>query len=118
MTTRPRRSIRRWRRLSGVNQSITRIRVQLNNFNHTFPDDVDIILEGARGQKAIVMSDAGGGTDVSDLQLIFDSVAPLSAILPDNGTTTAGTFRAVNYANDNGPLTSTFPAPFPAPPMH
>ncbi len=101
--------------ISGVNQSITRIRVQLNNFTHTFPDDVDIILEGPQGQKAIVMSDAGGGADVSNLQMIFDSVAPLSAILPDEGVTTAGTFRAVNYGNGAGVFTDTFPAPFPAP---
>ncbi len=101
--------------VSGVNQSITRVRVQLNNFTHTFPDDVDVILEGPQGQKAIVMSDAGGGADVSNLQLTFDSVAPLSAILPDEGVTTAGTFRAVNYGNGAGIFTDTFPAPFPAP---
>ncbi len=101
--------------ISGVNQSITRVRVQLNNFTHTFPDDVDIILEGPQGQRAMVMSDAGGGGDVTNLQLTYDSVAPLSSILPDDALLTTGTFRAVNYGDSSSIFTDTFPAPFPAP---
>ncbi|MBP6004013.1 MAG: hypothetical protein KA746_11310, partial [Pyrinomonadaceae bacterium] len=101
--------------VSGVNPSITRVRVQLNNFTHTFPDDVDVILEGPQGQKAMIMSDAGGGGDITNLQMIFDSTAALSAVLPDEATLTAGTFRAVNYGNTTSVFTDTFPAPFPAP---
>ncbi|MBK6750799.1 MAG: CSLREA domain-containing protein [Acidobacteria bacterium] len=101
--------------VSGVNTSITRVRVQLNNFSHTFPDDVDIILEGPQGQRAMVMSDAGAGIDVNGQTLTFDSTAALSAVLPDELPLTTGTFRAANYGNTPTLFTDTFPAPFPAP---
>jgi CSLREA domain-containing protein len=80
---------------------------------HTFPDDVDVILEGPQGQRAMLMSDAGGGADVSGVNLTFD---PTSAnALPDETALSAGAFRPANYGNSASVFTDTFPAPFPAP---
>jgi len=61
--------------ISGVTASITRVRVQLTGLTHTFPDDLDIIQEGPQGQRAMLMSDAGGGADVSGINLTFDPTA-------------------------------------------
>jgi CSLREA domain-containing protein len=102
--------------ISGVSPAtVTRVRVQLTGLTHTFPDDVDVILEGPQGQRAMLMSDAGGGDDVSGINLLFD---PTSAnILPDTSppALAGGTFRPANYGNTSTILTDTFPAPFPAP---
>src|SRR6185295_5120728 len=63
--------------------TITNLTVTLNNFSHTFPDDVDIMLVGPGGQNAIIMSDVGNGIAVSNL--------------PDNGTLVSGTFKPTNF---------------------
>ena len=86
------------------------MRVRLSNIGHTFPDDMDVLLVGPTGQNAIIMSDVGGGTDVSFLTLTLDDAA--ASDLPDNGPLVAGTFRPTNIgigADDS------FPAPAPAP---
>jgi len=67
--------------ITGVTPSITRVRVQLTGLTHTFPDDLDIILEGPQGQRAMLMSNAGGGADVSGINLTFDPTA--ATVLPD-----------------------------------
>ena len=43
--------------------------VTLNDLSHTFPDDIDVLLVGPTGADAILMSDAGGGADVSNIDL-------------------------------------------------
>ncbi|HEX9960739.1 MAG TPA: proprotein convertase P-domain-containing protein, partial [Pyrinomonadaceae bacterium] len=85
---------------------IDKVTVKLNNFTHTFPGDVDIMLVGPAGQNVMLMSDAGGGTDVNGITLTFDDAAanPLPATL------VSGTFKPTNI-DTNDP----FPAPAPAP---
>ena len=41
--------------------------VKLNTLTHTFPADTDILMVGPGGQNAIIMSDVGGGDDVSGI---------------------------------------------------
>jgi len=83
--------------------------VTLNGLSHTFPDDVDVLLVSPSGQKVVIMSDAGGGTDVTGVTLTLDDAA--ATALPDGTVLTTGTFRPANYAP-----AETFPAPAPAPP--
>jgi subtilisin-like proprotein convertase family protein len=91
--------------------TVTKVQVKLFNFTHTFPDDVDIVLVGPGGRRAMVMSDAGGGTDVNNLIMTFD---PTSAnILPDETALSTGTTRPANYVNVIGTATDNFPAPGP-----
>ncbi len=101
--------------VTGVTPSLTRLRVQLTSFTHTFPDDVDIILEGPQGQRAVLMSDAGAGIDVSGIDLIFDPNS--TNVLPNDLQLATGTTKPANYSNDTGgtDLLDTFPAPFAAP---
>ncbi|MCZ8223612.1 MAG: proprotein convertase P-domain-containing protein, partial [Microcystis sp. LE19-84.1B] len=61
--------------LSGVNGTITGVTVTLYNINHTYPDDIDILLVGPQGQTVILMSDVGGSTDLSGINLTFDDNA-------------------------------------------
>lgn len=93
----------------GVNPAIvTRVEVSLNGFSHTFPDDVDIVLVGPQGQRAVLMSDAGGGSAVSNLNLTFAPTA--TSAIPDSNGLTTGIFRAGNY---EAAVADNFPAPGP-----
>lgn len=100
--------------VSGVNPAtVTKVQVILNGFSHSFPDDVDIILVGPQGQRAVLMSDAGGSDDVVGLQLSFSQTA--ATPIPDETTLTSAQFRPANYENGNGVFTDNFPGPSPAP---
>ncbi|MCA2541123.1 MAG: proprotein convertase P-domain-containing protein, partial [Microcystis sp. M54BS1] len=92
--------------LSGVNGTITGVTVTLYNINHTYPDDIDILLVGPQGQTVILMSDVGGSTDLSGINLTFDDNAVNS--LPDDTAIASGTYKPTNI--DTGD-TFTTPAP-------
>lgn len=95
--------------VSGVTASIRKARVQLYGLIHTFPDDIDMLLVGPGGQNAIIMSDVGGGADLSSVILNLDDAAANS--LPDNSQIVSGTFKPTNISDG----ADTFPAPAPAP---
>jgi subtilisin-like proprotein convertase family protein len=88
---------------------IEKVTVTLSGIEHTFPDDIDMLLVGPGGQKVMLMSDAGGSLDVNGLNLTFDDAAASS--LPGSAQLVSGTFKPSNYAP-----AETLPAPAPAPP--
>jgi Ca2+-binding RTX toxin-like protein/subtilisin-like proprotein convertase family protein len=94
--------------VSGVTGNITNLTVTLNNVSHTFPDDIDILLVGPGGQTVLLMSDAGGSSDLNNVTLTFDDSA--AASLPDGSQITAGTYKPSNF----GSSSDTFDAPAPA----
>ncbi|HEY0407348.1 MAG TPA: VCBS repeat-containing protein [Pyrinomonadaceae bacterium] len=94
--------------VSGLTGTISNITVTLNNLNHTFPDDLDIMLVGPTGANLLVMSDAGGSVDVSNTTLTFDDAA--AASITDGGPLGSGTFKPSQFVAGD-----TFPAPAPAP---
>ena len=95
--------------VAGVTGTVSTVSVTLNGFNHTFPDDVDILLVGPGGQRFIIMSDAGGGADAVNANITLSDAA--TNLLPDSTVITSGTFRPTNYGTGD-----TFPAPAPAGP--
>jgi subtilisin-like proprotein convertase family protein len=92
--------------ISGVTGTVSKVTAKLTGFSHTFPSDVDILLVGPGGQKIILMSDVGGGTDAVNANITFDDSAPAIG-----AAVVAGTFRPTN--SGTGDL---FPAPAPAAP--
>ena len=94
--------------VSGLTGTISKVTVTLNNINHTFPDDIDVLLVGPTGANAILMSDAGGATDANNVTLVFDDAAATS--LSDTGALTSGTFKPTSH-----PPVDAFPPPAPAP---
>ena len=99
--------------VSGLTGTIADVNVTINGLSHTFPDDIDILLVGPGGQKIILISDAGGPHDVTNLTMTFDDEAPS---FPSNGNTLVnGLFKPVNYTGNGGP-NDVFPAPAPAGP--
>ena len=84
--------------------TVQKVTATLTGLTHTFPSDVDILLVGPGGQKVILMSDVGGGGDVSNLTLTFDDSGPPLG----TGTLISGTFKPTDV--DSGE-TWTAPAP-------
>ena len=57
--------------VSGVNGTLAGIRVKIDRLSHTYPSDLDIMLEGPQGQKILLMSAAGGSLDADAVSFDF-----------------------------------------------
>ena len=53
--------------------------VKIYGLTHTFPDDIDLLLVGPGGQNAIIMSDVGGSTAVSNVSFTIADGNPAIA---------------------------------------
>ncbi len=95
--------------VSGLSGTISKVTVGLNNLNHTFPSDVDMLLVGPGGQSFIILSDVIGGTDWVNINYTLDDDA--AVVIPGTGAPASGTFKPTNYGTGDG-----FPAPAPAAP--
>ena len=95
--------------VSGVTGTVSKITVSLFGLNHTFPDDIDMLLVGPGGQKVLILSDVGTTNDVVGVNLVLDDAA--AASLPDSGQFVSGTFKPTNIGTGD-----LFPAPAPASP--
>jgi subtilisin-like proprotein convertase family protein len=92
--------------VSGISGTVTKVTASISGLSHTFPGDVDILLAGPAGQRIILMSDVGSGTDAINANLTFDDAFPAIG-----ATVVSGTFRPTNSGTGD-----TFPAPAPATP--
>ncbi|HEX8248194.1 MAG TPA: hypothetical protein VF599_08495, partial [Pyrinomonadaceae bacterium] len=81
--------------VSGISGSLSKVTVNIPNFSHTSPDDVDLMLVAPNGRRIVLMSDVGGNTEVGGLNLTFDDTA--AANLPDNAPLVSGTFKPTNF---------------------
>ena len=110
--------------VAGLTGTITKVKVSFE-VTSTWPDDLDILLVGPSGAKTLLVSDGGGGGNISNRTFTFDQAA--ATAFPDDGTddmpVPAGTYIPVNYAGfvtpepggqDNFPMAGGLQA-FPAP---
>lgn len=89
---------------------VTKVRATLVGLSHTFPGDIDMILQGPTGATVMLMSDAGeNGVPVSGANITFDDDAPTGV----PATVVSGTFKPTNIS---GLGDDVFPAPAPAGP--
>jgi len=86
---------------------ITDVNLILRDFSHELPENVDVML-ALGNRRAIVMGDAGDGTDAVNIDLVLDDQA--AADLPEGADLVGGTFRPANLTGAD-----PFPAPAPAP---
>ena len=94
--------------VSGLSNVLTDVTVKLNDVDHAYPDDIDLLLAGPNGEKVLLMSDAGGDIDLADTDITFSDVA--AGALPDQGAIASGTYRPSDYSGGG----DTFPgAPLP-----
>ena len=82
--------------VSGLTGTVSKVTVTLA-ITSTFPDDIDILLVGPTNAKSLVISDAGGSGDHTNVTYTFDQTA--ATAFPDGGTTviTPGTYKPANY---------------------
>lgn len=92
--------------VTGLSGKISKVTVALNNLSHTFPDDMDLLLISPSGQGMILMSDAGGNTDITNATILFDDTG---LQLPDASAIASGTYKPADY----GGLQDLFPSPAP-----
>ncbi|QUV84412.1 S8 family serine peptidase [Chloracidobacterium aggregatum] len=97
--------------VSGITAPITKVTVTINNFNHTWPNDVGVALRGPGGQICVLFNNAiGGSGGVTNRTYTFDQTAPP---LPLTGFPPSGT-----YSPNNNGGSRTFAAPLPPPPYN
>ncbi|MFN9324650.1 MAG: proprotein convertase P-domain-containing protein, partial [Flavobacteriales bacterium] len=91
--------------VSGLPTSgVTVKQVLINGFSHTWPDDVDVLLQSPTGTNVTIMSDAGSGTDVVNVSYVFqDGATSMNLTQNLSGT----------YAPFNDATADTYPAPGP-----
>ncbi len=95
--------------VTGVEGSVQTVEVRCHGFSHTRPDDVDVLLVAPGGQKALVLSDAGGSTAVEDVDLDLSDSA--GSHVPNSGPLVTATYRPSNFGTGD-----LFPEPAPAAP--
>jgi uncharacterized repeat protein (TIGR01451 family) len=98
--------------VSGVTSAVFKVTATLRNINHDYPDDIDIILVGPRGQKVYLMSDCGLDNALVDVTITLDDEAAQALPDSDPPIVNNGTYRPSNY----GTLSDDFPPPAPPPP--
>ena len=91
--------------VSGLTGPITDVNVSINGLTHSFTADIDVLLVGPAGQKIFLMSDTGGTSDVTNINLTLDDEA--GSDLPSSALS-SGTFKPTNLGGDD-----SFPAPAP-----
>ena len=55
--------------VAGIIAPIGQVRVTLYNINHTYPDDIQVMLVSPDDQAVLLMSNAGGGTAITNVTL-------------------------------------------------
>ena len=94
---------------------ISKVTVTLTNVNHTYPDDIDMLLVGPAGQSTLLMSHCGGGGQLNDVSLTFDDSALNYLLLPHcPARLLSGTFKPTQnqIGSVSFPSTNTaFPPP-------
>jgi subtilisin-like proprotein convertase family protein len=93
--------------VSGLKAPIADVDVSLNSLTHPTASDLDILLVGPNGQKALIMSDTGD--DAQNDSLTFSDEA--SERLPSTDNLVSGTFQPTD--DDYTPAPDVFVAPAP-----
>jgi subtilisin-like proprotein convertase family protein len=88
--------------------------VTLNGVTHTFPDDIDILLQSPTGVNVVLMSDVGGSAAISNANYTFSDAAPTG--MADAAFNPSGTYKPTNFVTPDtwvapGPGSFTQAAP-------
>ena len=94
--------------VSGAPGTVTDVDVLLNGYSDPVPSSVDLLLVGPTGQRAVIMSDAGGLLPIIDTDLVVDDEAALA--MPATAMT-SGSYQPTDL--DVDPHPDVFPAPAP-----
>ncbi|MFL6245050.1 MAG: kelch repeat-containing protein, partial [Thermoanaerobaculia bacterium] len=93
--------------VAGVSGTISKVTVSLTGYSHDFAQDVDMLLVAPNGTAIVLMSDAGGTSAVSGVDLKFDDSANALPAIPFP----SGTYRPTNINDGDGGDGYAPPAP-------
>jgi hypothetical protein len=82
--------------VAGFSGLTTKVTATFKDLSHTWPDDLDFMLEGPGGVRVMLMSDAGFDFDLTGFTLTFDDAA--ASPLPDATAISAGTYQPTDHA--------------------
>lgn len=85
--------------VTGLTGQVTNVTATLTGVSHTFPSDIDVLLVGPSGQNVVLLADQGAGTDITNVNLTFDS----AALNPVPTPIVSGTFRPTGGTFDGTP---------------
>lgn len=99
--------------VAGVTGVVSKVTVTLNGLNHTWLEDLSVLLLAPNGQQVMLFSGAGRDCNVHSATLTFDDAA--AAPLPVAGPIASGTYQPNNYVTNlttitgvpDGPHTDT-----------
>jgi hypothetical protein len=93
-------------------ETVSSVEVVINLFKHERPDDVDMLLVSPRGEKIMLMSDAGGITGVPPpmpppVQYLTIHFTQSALAIPDDDELFSWSYSPANYG---APVENSFPA--------
>jgi subtilisin-like proprotein convertase family protein len=94
--------------IGGRTGTVTKVRVVINGFSDTRPDDVDMLLVGPTGASFIILSDVGGTSAGGPVTITLDDAA--ASFLSDGGALSTGTFKPTNESTAQDPFSAPAPA--------
>src|SRR5215203_2010973 len=97
--------------ISGAQGIVTDVDVEIDGLSHGYAQDLDVLLVGPAGQRALIMSDDGGSSPLSEVDLVLDDEA--SAPIPPSSQIGSGSYRPGNNTASDGGDPDDFPAPAP-----
>lgn len=93
--------------VTGMRGPVSRVTATLDGFQHTAPDDVDVLLVSPTGKKVLLLSDTGGRNPVTNVRLTFDQTG---RVLGDDAPLTSGVYQPANYESTADSFASDAPA--------
>jgi subtilisin-like proprotein convertase family protein len=96
--------------VSGVVGTVSSVTVTLLGLAHQYPADIDLLLVGPTGTNVLLMSNCGGGNEITNVILTFDDAA--ATYLPDSGQITSGSYIPTGH----GSIYENFAPPAPVGP--
>jgi hypothetical protein len=98
--------------VSGLpSQAVVRVQVVVS-LTHSFPRDVDMLVQAPSGERIVLMADVGGNTPVTGLVMVFDDCAASSVPLNSLAQTTRVAYRPTGAGPvRSGPPLIGLPAP-------
>lgn len=91
--------------VAALGGTITSVKVTINGFSHTFPDDVGMVLVGPTGAALLIQDGAGDDPDMVNVTYTLVDGSPA---LPSLTAWTAGNYKPTTYFTGD-----SFPAPGP-----
>jgi subtilisin-like proprotein convertase family protein len=91
--------------VAALGGTVTSVKVTINGFSHTFPDDVGMVLVGPTGAALLLQDGCGDDPDMVNVTYTF---VDGGAVLPSLTAWTAGNYKPTTYFTGDG-----FPAPGP-----